>query len=529
MNYPGKGISIDVGTDLIKIISYKKNKRKFYVKKATSVKIPEGSIVNGLIEDVTVVANVIREALKSNKIKAKDVVFIISSNKLITREVSFPDLPEKKLTPLIKMNSDEYFPVNLRDYTIGYSILEHIEEDNEKLVRTSIAVVPNEIVESYVEVGKILKLKVLGIDYSASSIMSYSLLVNDEKPYMTVDLGGTRSSVAIVKNNKILLARTLNYGTKGIIETIKQHYQVDDAEAIDIATREMLIKETNVVNDEFHGKIYRYLNQILSGLGRLLDYYSTKHIDGVSTIYLTGGGSKLKGIRNLMNKYFSIETKLLSEVTIVDSKDVNYLNNKQLYANAIGAIYSDVSLMPEVIVKGKEEKNKKRLKFEIAILTVLAIGVFLYFPITKNIKLEKEKRDAQAKLQTYSEVEQLNREKEVLLEDLSFYNGIDGGYTNSKAYLDEVFAVMEKSLPTEVDFVALTNNKSGLLISCIATDKNNIANFVQQMKNLMINEESVFKDVFIPTISYDESTEDVGGYYTFTVSCTFNEGVQDEK
>ncbi len=528
MSNSKRGISIDIGTDLIKIVSYKKTKKVFKVNKAVTVEMPDCNISDGLIENVDILAATISDCIKKNKLKGRNVDFTISSNKIITREVNYPDLAEKKLTPLIRMNSDEYFPVDLSKYTLNYEILEHYTENMEKFVRTNTVVIPTEIVQCYVRLAKLLKLKLTGISYVENAMMNYALLVDDSKPYMVVDFGSERSSVAIVSDGKIVLNRTLSNGVNKILELVKTRYGVDYDRAIEIAAENHFIKDFSKAEDGFIIKVTSYINVIINGIARLLDYYSSKSKAHIETIYLTGIGANIMGLDKYIGKYFGIETKLLDDIKTIQSKDLKYLAKKNLYANAIGSIYSDLNLIPDEFIRNKKSKEKNRLGIEVLVLILVLSLSMLYFPIKSNMEMQKKKESLETKLAEYKKIEPVLAKREALKTRANFLEEIDMTYS-TKHNVVEILELMEKNIPADINYGVMGINKEGMIISCDATDKNVVVNFLEEMKKLKIGEEYIFGDVFIAGVSAQDSEEGDSESYGFTVTCLYKEVGTNER
>lgn len=532
------GISIDVGTDLIKIVSYKKNNNSFVVKKAVSFNSPDCELRDGKIVDVSVMAKAIREVMVKNKIKGKNVNFILSSNKVITREVNYPDLPAKKLEPVIKMNSAEYFPVNLDDYTMNYSVLEKFEEDLRKMVRTNTVVVPTEIANSYVQLAKELKLKIDNITYSENAMMNYALLVNDPEPYMTVDIGSSRTSVAIVRDGKVVLNRTLTNGIKGIIDIVKEKYDVDYDRALEIVNEKEFIVDNTSLQDTFTGNVVRIVNIVVSGVARLLDYYSSKHKEPVSTIYVSGMGSYVKGLQEYISNYFGIETKKLDSIKSIKSSDPDYNNRKNIYANAIGAVYSDVNLIPETFISKKRKKQNTGSLVAIIVLVLALGGALLYFPFSENLELQKTLTKLQTEKNEIDNSTDLVLERDLLKIKNDFYLEMENTFSNNNKSV-EILKKLEEVTPTDIDYSVMKIAENGVIITCSSETKNSVANYLEEVKKIKVDDKIIFDNVFIPNISFakskgeDAETENneeaKKGRYEFTIGFDFkNNSLKEE-
>ena len=59
-------------------------------------------------------------ALGTNGIHTRRVIFTISSTRVASREVQIPNVKANKIEALVKTNANDYFPVDLTQYEIGH-------------------------------------------------------------------------------------------------------------------------------------------------------------------------------------------------------------------------------------------------------------------------------------------------------------------------------------------------------------------------------------------------------------------------
>ena len=83
-------LSFDITDKIIRIVRGFESSGKIKIYDAFSIDIPEKSIENGNIVDVTGLASIIGDILKSKKIKEKSAIVSISSNLTIFKELDIP-------------------------------------------------------------------------------------------------------------------------------------------------------------------------------------------------------------------------------------------------------------------------------------------------------------------------------------------------------------------------------------------------------------------------------------------------------
>lgn len=89
-------LSIEIGNSFTKIceIDYKVKKPKVY--KVLTVETPEGVVVDGMLQPTQEYADHLVNALGTNGIRTKKVIFTISSTRVASREVQIPNVKREQ-------------------------------------------------------------------------------------------------------------------------------------------------------------------------------------------------------------------------------------------------------------------------------------------------------------------------------------------------------------------------------------------------------------------------------------------------
>lgn len=517
---PKKGLAIDIGSEKIKIIQYHRNKDKLKVLHSVVVSTPTGIISDGLINDKTKLSTIIREELEAANIREKDVVFTVASSKIITREVDLPELKANKLDTLIKMNSDEYFPVNLADYTLDYTIIEHIEGEP-KQVKVNIIAALTSLLSDYHEVAMGASLRLAGIDYAGNSSVSFAMHQKIQGTYMLLDLGSDTTMVTIMNEGVPRFSRNLVYGTRLVNNSIQNHFGVDYAEAVKIAKERVLLSDEAHESDFLSGDVTGAMNQILNGISRLIDYYTSRNKDNLSKVYLVGGGTQIQGIADYVEHFFNIKTEIIKEFHHVTATEEAFRNQNFYFANVVGAVYSKVNLLPKAILNKDKYRAQKRVKYEIALLGILALVVITYLPFAQVQNLNKEKERITTEIETKKIIQPILDEHALVSASRDFREMIYATSNNSSETLVAVFELMEKEIPQGISYLNLVNTETGMMISCVSTDKLTSVNLLKALKALTLDDKIIFQKVFIPAISESTSESGESLYYTFSITCDY--------
>ena len=137
----GKLVSIVINNEYVKICEITKSGKNVTVHKTVTVPTPEGCYRDGILEEVEILAGTMRAVMSEHRFSANNVVFSISSARLATKEVLIPNVKANKIAKLIEANATEYFPVNMDEYIVQYSVLEKVLVDGQEKIKVMVALI----------------------------------------------------------------------------------------------------------------------------------------------------------------------------------------------------------------------------------------------------------------------------------------------------------------------------------------------------------------------------------------------------
>ncbi len=520
-----KVLTVEITNESITIIEVSPSiKKQTNVHNALIFETPEDAYEDGALRDVEKLASAIREQLDANGITNKNVIFILSSSKVVNREVLIPEVKENKVKGIVDANASEYFPVNIEDYVVSHSILEHVvNEDKTKQLKLMVVAAPLTMVKSYYELGSMLGLNVQSIDYVGNSMLQ--LIKTQTSATMTtmvIQLGSESTILNIVKGDTLLLQRTVPYGTNAVVTEVMDEKDVDATTAMTLLQNERLI--TVDFDDNAATGAFRYL---INNIGRVIDYYVTKNPDKpIDDVFLTGDGALIRGIDGLFKIQLNIQTRIMDSLYNVkfDPKiDLKIYNPVYLIA-PIGAAFAPMGFRPtEVKAKGSAS-DADLLKYGVAVLVVGVIVAAASIGVTTVMKNNEQAKQASlnAQIAAIADIDQI----------ISDYDAVVAKYKDIKMMYDQtrtlnenfnmLFDDLEKNQPKDVSIQSFNSSDGGVNIGATAKSLDAIAKFIIQLKKI-----ECIDNAFVP--SYTEEVDDAGNKtYTFTVTANFVSMVQDE-
>ncbi len=372
-------LSIEIGNSFTKIceIDYKVKKPKVY--KVLTVETPEGVVVDGMLQPTQEYADHLVNALGTNGIRTKRVIFTISSTRVASREVQIPNVKANKIEALVKTNANDYFPVDLTQYEIGHYLAGGLTEEGK--LRVMALAVPKALLNSYYQLAQMCGWEVECFDYSSNSLYQILRDEKSEKVTMMIKIDENSTIVTVLSAGKVLLQRTVAYGVQDAIETMiaSGAYAVNDPmSAVERFQKKTCLNRVlhqgdklweenagrwededagNVEVTAARQKITSSLEPLIVGVSRVIDFYDSRNSDTpIERTYVTGLGGSFSGMSKLFTNCLERKVHTLSDMDdkIGMSKAIRS-TRPAAYISCLGAVLAPVGLIDKSTTEGRRD------------------------------------------------------------------------------------------------------------------------------------------------------------------------------
>lgn len=175
-------ISIEISQALTKICVMNYKEKNPRVHKSVTIETPNGVISDGMLNPRESYVQLLRDTFAKHKIKEKRLVFSIASNRIASREVTIPYVPPKRISEVLHANAEEYFPVDLSEYRIAHTVLGVLGEGKDRSYKVLVLAVPEQILEGYFDIARMLGMEISSIDYAGNSLLQATKKVAWKEP-----------------------------------------------------------------------------------------------------------------------------------------------------------------------------------------------------------------------------------------------------------------------------------------------------------------------------------------------------------
>lgn len=537
-------LSIEISNSFTKIceIDYKVKKPKVY--KVLTVETPEGVVVDGMLQPTQEYADHLVNALGTNGIHTKRVIFTISSTRVASREVQIPNVKANKIEALVKTNANDYFPVDLTQYEIGHYLAGGLTEEGK--LRVMALAVPKALLDSYYQLAQMCGWEVECFDYSSNSLYQILRDEKSEKVTMMIKIDENSTIVTVLSAGKVLLQRTVAYGVQDAIETMiaSGAYAVNDPmSAVERFQKKTCLNRVlhqgdklweenagrwededagNVEVTAARQKITASLEPLIVGVSRVIDFYDSRNSDTpIERTYVTGLGGSFSGMSKLFTNCLERKVHTLSEMDdkIGMSKAIRS-TRPAAYISCLGAVLAPVGLIDKSTQKAKGLTVVSGTNYTFVSVAVLVLGVILSIAMAVT-SLTRYFGTAAENVALQARVEELQPAQTVYNEYLSAAAQYDKykylyEYTeNPNENLVEFINELEQILPSSFWTNSFSSDMEGISMSVTVEGKAAAARTILNIRNM----ESI-EDVQISNIT-DTQNELGESAVTFSITGTY--------
>ena len=299
---------IDLSDRSIKVAQIKKNNNKLQIYAYGRKDIPKGLIVGGEIKEREEIVKLIKKTLLSSKInpiKSKFAIYSIPEPKGFIRVMEIKRTREEDIENVIRSEAQQLFPINMEESYLDWQILPD-ENDKKKTMKILVAVVPQELVDSYSSVLKDAGLKPVAAEIESIAITRSLVNKNQSsRPILVIDLGRDRTSFIIFKNPVVQFTASIPVCGEEIIKAVSKRMDISERKS------EKIIKECGLIFRDDCKNVYRAIQpslyEMIRYISKLINFYKEhyKSEADIAKVIICGGEAKIPG----MSSFLSLRVK----------------------------------------------------------------------------------------------------------------------------------------------------------------------------------------------------------------------------
>jgi len=299
--------AVDIGSREIKVLEISTADGSPGVTAFGRIETPAGALGDTL--DGEALTNALNEVMLTSGSEVKEVIATISGDRVITRHVKVPVMPEKELEAAVRFEAEKFIPLPLDELIIRYLNLGEIDSGDEKKLNLLLAAVPNEFVYDYYSIFAGAGLVLAAIDLQPVCLWrvfsGLEASAAGEGTTGIMDIGASTTQFLVVHNGDLQFARTLPAGGNLLTHSLAENYGLEFEQAQKMKEEEgELLGSKEAVDDAAPGSMQMDfslrdgLSELIREIRRSLEFYAAQeNAPAIERFIISGGTSKLKGFR----------------------------------------------------------------------------------------------------------------------------------------------------------------------------------------------------------------------------------------
>ncbi|MEE3392615.1 MAG: pilus assembly protein PilM [Lachnospiraceae bacterium] len=506
-------LSIEIGEQVTKVaeIDYKKKNPRVY--KAITFATPEDIIEDGFIRDRDVLAVAFREQLSNAGIREKSVVFTIASTKIVSREVTIPNVKPNKIQGLLEATAQDYFPIDLSAYTLAHSVLEETaDEKGAKALKVLLLAAPDSLITNYYNFASDMGWSIASIDYFGNGsiqVLKREIVLDYSA---CIQISGNSSVVTFLNKGQQLMQRTIPYGVFSIAQAIVNNEisSISDFDtACETMTRDRLLCRTldyeglddsdtarmtdNDIQRQADIRAARKVatdavGDIIMSVVRIFDFFHSQYPEAQLTgLYITGMGVQVKGIDDLFASEIDVPIHRMDNLVSVSfpRNFGNSLYNQTEYIAVIGAAMDPVGFKSKDKSVRSSTTSDDITAYVVAGCALFAIGLgLILFSVITYMSAKKTNADLTARKQSLSYIEEIYNENQQVNNIDTKINELNNNTKNNNENLNQIIQLLEQVLPSDTHVESFTSDGNIVSLNLKSGQDISVARLIMDLEKI---------------------------------------------
>lgn len=307
-------IGLDIGTQSIKCVKLKIN---------NSVELVSFDLEESQLDPT----EILKKIKRSEDIDLVNISFCGSST--VIRYINFLRMNKSELRQALKFEVQKHIPFSLNEVNLDAEILKNDLPENKMLVL--IAAIKKELMQQRLKTleNSGLRLNIIDID-SLALINSFNynypkVEIPENKSICLLNIGATISNVNILDSGIPRLSRDIHSAGANFTKKLMDIFGLDFK-----AAEELKINPDAERASKVKASVESVLTNLATEIRTSFDYYESQNTSNVVKIFLSGGGSKIAGLSEMLTTCLGIPVETwdpFKQIKISEKIDLQKLNS----------------------------------------------------------------------------------------------------------------------------------------------------------------------------------------------------------
>lgn len=299
---------VDLGSGWIKVVALGMHRRKPILSRIGRVPLAVGDMDKG-----EKAADRLAELWRHLGVRERSVVSAMTGHAVIVKKITVAAEAAMDMERFLAKEAKQYIPFDLQDVYIDHQNLGPAAREGsvEVLLVASKKREVEERMSILTRAG--LEVRVVDVDaFALNNCFEFNYPELTELPHYILDIGGQLSVFCVVWNKQLVFHRELSLGGHQLTDRLTKLLNRSKADCEKLKVNgpgDLPATEQAMVADEMSDALLSWAGEVR----RLVGFYlgSTPEAQQAETMYLSGGGSLLSGLRTRLSRELDLEVRYL--------------------------------------------------------------------------------------------------------------------------------------------------------------------------------------------------------------------------
>jgi type IV pilus assembly protein PilM len=306
-------VGLDIGSAAVKAVELKtggKGGAEYQLVNIGVEPLPPEAIVDGAIMDSGAVIDAIQRLFQQQKIKTGDVCVGVSGNAVIVKKISLPQMSAEELSESIHWEAEQYIPFDIQDVAIDYEVIDGGGGGNMDVL---LVACKKDKISDYTSVisqaGKTPSIVDVDV-FALQNCYEINYGSDPGRVIALLNVGASVMNINIVKGGTSVFNRDIAVGGNQYTDAIQKDLNLSFEQA-----------ESLKRGGRVEGAAVENLPPILQAVSenialevqKTFDFFkATSQEDRIDRVFLSGGTSKVQGLRELIAERFDAGVEIMN-------------------------------------------------------------------------------------------------------------------------------------------------------------------------------------------------------------------------
>jgi type IV pilus assembly protein PilM len=317
-NSNGHIVGLDIGATAVRATVLEsrtvEGRPSVTVRASGQVSLPPGVVVNGVVQEPGALTAALKQLWHVHKLSAHRVILGIANQQVLVRQMTIPDLDPQQRSKALPFQAREIVALPIDQVVLDFCQLGEVDPETNQVSGLLLAT-PREPILTAVDAIERAGLKVARVDLS--SFGSLRSMADDEPSVEAIiDLGAQLTTVVIHNRGVPRLVRTLARGGQQLTEQLADRMDINEQEAESVKRDVGLESQES----ELTRILAEALRPLIAEIRTSVQYYRSSYAgEQITRMSLTGGGSALLGMADLLEEQIGLPTRVVDAAQHVEN------------------------------------------------------------------------------------------------------------------------------------------------------------------------------------------------------------------